>query len=195
LSDEQVISLLVVLPPRLEVSFYRPPDPFFVGQPGSLPLQVVNLDRNSVILGRLTVIADGAQVENASVLVGALDPGGFFSHDALLIPPVPGPLQVQARLDYVDDFNQAQSILVELPLEVLDAPPFDPGSEEPIPIDPASEPESGLQKVWRLVLGLLGLDSGRDEGGGFVTPDGEFPPDEGFPIDGPSPLGPGPKGG
>ncbi|KPK92157.1 MAG: hypothetical protein AMJ88_11745 [Anaerolineae bacterium SM23_ 63] len=50
LADDQVITLLVVSPPILDISLYRPADPFFVGQPGILPLQIVNLDRNSIML-------------------------------------------------------------------------------------------------------------------------------------------------
>ena len=51
INDEQVITLLVYSLPTVDVSFYRPPDPFFVGQPGALPIQVVNLGKRTVRTG------------------------------------------------------------------------------------------------------------------------------------------------
>jgi hypothetical protein len=44
-NDDQVVTLLVYTVPKVDVNFYRPPDPLFAGQPGMLPLQIVNLGR------------------------------------------------------------------------------------------------------------------------------------------------------
>ncbi len=41
-TDDHVITLLVYSPPFIEVNFYQPPEALFAGQPGTLPLQVVN---------------------------------------------------------------------------------------------------------------------------------------------------------
>lgn len=45
-TDDQTITLLVYAPPMLEIGFYQNPDPLFVGQPASLPIQVL---RKSVV--------------------------------------------------------------------------------------------------------------------------------------------------
>ena len=55
INDEQVITLLVYSLPTVDVSFYRPPDPFFVGQPGALPIQVVNLGKRLAVLGNMKI--------------------------------------------------------------------------------------------------------------------------------------------
>lgn len=179
--DEQVITLLVLSPPLLEISYYRPPDPLFVGQPGTLPFQVVNLGQRNVILGRFEVQAEGAQLENNSVLVGYLDPGGYFTLDPMVIPNLPGTLTVRTVVGYVDDFNQPQSFAADFEVEVLDAPVFGPGEGE-FPggesVAPPSAPETFLQVVWRFVRGLIGLDSGRSEPGDFVAPPPEGSPPE-----------------
>ena len=163
INDEQVITLLVYSLPIVDVSFYRPPDPFFVGQPGALPIQVVNLGKRLVVLGTLKVEADSGTIENGTSLVGSLDAGGYFTLDATLTAEQSGPMSLKITIDYTDDFNQARTITEALDIEVMEGvqePVIDPskngGVGEAVPIP--SE-ENTLQKIWRFVLGLLGLDS------------------------------------
>src|SRR4030065_1969226 len=53
--DDQVITLLVYRIPILEINFYQEVSGVFAGQPNMLPLQVVNLGRNSIVLGNMRV--------------------------------------------------------------------------------------------------------------------------------------------
>ena len=164
-NDEQVITLLVYSLPSVDISFYRPPDPFFVGQPGALPIQVVNLGKRLAVLGTLKIESTGGMIENGTSLVGSLDSGGYFTLDAMIIPEQSGPMQLNVTIDYTDDFNQARTITRTLEIEVME------GFEEPI-IEPGMEggggggegfppltEETTFQKIWRFVLGFLGLDS------------------------------------
>lgn len=205
--DEQVVTLLVYDTPQVEINFYMEPPPFFAGQPGPLPLQLVNVGNASNIFGNMNVSAPGdpgAQLSNNNVFVGALEPGGFFPLDANLIPSQPGPLDLVVSVSYTDDFNQPQVISRTLAVEVMEAPifeeppidpetglPIDPGGpfpEEPYPGQETGD-ETWRQRIWRFILGLLGLSSGRngpDDPGSF--PGGGIPPMDG-PIDGP--VGPG----
>jgi len=187
LSDDQVITLLVYSPPLLDVSFYMPPGTFSVGQPGALPLQVVNLGRSSLILGRMEVTAEGAEMINNGQLIGYLDPGAYFPLDAAAIPQLPGPLEVLVTIYYLDDFNQPQTINRTLTVEVVEAPPGEAGGvfgpEEPL----AVQPQTFWQKLWRAVLGLLGLDSAQPQ------PTEEFGP-QAVPQEVPLPVYPPPKG-
>jgi hypothetical protein len=162
-NDEQVITLLVYSLPTVDISFYRPPDPFFVGQPGALPIQVVNLGKRLAVLGTLKIEAEGGTVENGTSLVGSLDSGGYFTLDAMVIPEQSGTLTLNVTIDYTDDFNQARTIDRTLEIEVTEGfeePVIEPGMEggggEVFPI---AEEETTLQKIWRFVLGILGLDS------------------------------------
>ncbi|MDP2995045.1 MAG: IPT/TIG domain-containing protein [Anaerolineales bacterium] len=161
-NDEQVITLLVYNLPNVDVSFYQPIGTLMAGQPNLLPLQVVSLGKRTVVLGKMTVETSGGTVENGEGLVGSLDPGGYFTLDAMLTPNGPGPIDLTITIEYTDDFNQARTVTQTLTLDVTDMllePTPDlskPGGGSEV----SNAPESFWQKVWRFILGLLGLDSG-----------------------------------
>lgn len=177
LVDDQIITLLVYRLPVLEVNFYRDPGPLFAGQPNILPLQVVNLGKSTVVLGNMTVSAEGAELQNNTVLVGALDPGGFYTLDATFIPPQAGEMTVKVVLNYTDDFNQPRQVEQVIPVTVQEsAPIIEPGMPSEggeVPVQPVQE--TFLQKVWRFIRGLLGLDSAPPQP---VVPQGEAPVQE-----------------
>ncbi len=161
--DDQVITLLVYKRPSVSFNFYAPEPPIFAGEPASLPLQVINTGSSSSILGTFKVTAEGATLENNSVFVGALEPGGFFPLDALLITDQTGPLDLHLSVDYTDDFNQPQVLTDTLTVEVMEGMVME---ETEMPLDgfdetaTEPEPETWGAKIWRFILGLLGLSSG-----------------------------------
>ena len=161
--DDQVITLLVFRIPILEINFYQEVGVVFAGQPNMLPLQVVNLGRNSIVLGNMRVSGLSGQFSNNSIFVGTLDPGGYFTLDASFIPDIPGPTDLEITIDYTNDFNQSQVITKTLQVDVMEQPiiepPVDGGPNGGIDVNPLA-PETFLQKVWRFILGLIGLDSG-----------------------------------
>ena len=176
LIDDQVITLLIYRLPLLDISFYQEVSTFYIGQPNMLPLQVVNLGRNSIVLGNMRVNGQGGQFSNNTILVGTLDPGGYFTLDATYIPNLPGPADLVISIDYTNDFNQPQVITKTLSVDVMEQPiiepPGDGGQNGGIDVTPPSS-ETFLQRVWRFILGLLGLDSG------ISTPQpSEYPPVE-----------------
>jgi hypothetical protein len=187
-TDDQVITLLVYAPPVIEVSFYQPPEVFFVGQPGVLPLQVVNLDRKSTVLGRMQVSAEAGELSNNVLPIGLLDAGGYFTLDAMYIPAAAGPADLTVTVDYLDDFNKPQRITQVLSVEVMEAEEGMGGEEGgggEVPIEPQPpEPETFWQKVVRFFRGLFGLDSGTD------VPEIEpMIPEEGSSMSVPAPKG------
>jgi uncharacterized repeat protein (TIGR01451 family) len=193
-TDDQVITLLVYQTPQVEISFYRDPGPLFAFQPNQLPLQVVNLSRNSALLGNMKVNAEGAQFSNNVQLIGALEPGGTFPLDATLIPEQPGSLELVVTLDYTDDFNQPQQITARLTVEVLESAPIDPGFPDGEVPDGGFPPPPVEETWWDIVVrflrGLFGLDSAPPQpGDGGIVPEGEFPPGEQPPV-----IVPGTKG-
>lgn len=165
ISDEQVITLLVYSLPNVNVSFYRPPEPFVAGQPGMLPIQIVNVGRRFAVLGDVKVTTDGGIIENGASLVGPLDVGGFFTLDAMLTPDQPGTLTLNVTIDYVDDFNQPRTLERRLEVEVMEAfvdPSLNPPSGGGNGMDGGEvlvEEETTLHKIFRFIKGLLGLDS------------------------------------
>lgn len=186
-NDEQVITLLVYSLPNLDVSFYQPTGELYTGQPGALPIQIVNVGRRLVVLGNVKVESDGGLIENGTGLVGSLDVGGFFTIDSMLTPDQAGTNKITVTVDYVDDFNQPRTFTKTLDVEVIEQVieeiPETPGGgmEEPAA-------ETFWQKVKRFILGILGLDSS-------PPPDSESAPvEEGVIIEEAAPVKPG-KGG
>lgn len=160
--DDQVITLLVYRLPQVEVNFYRTVDPLTVGMPGTLPIQIVNLSRNSIILGNMTVSTGAGEVSNNVILIGNLDPGGSYPLDVNFIPNTPGPAEIQVTVQYMDDFNQPRQVEFKLSTSVEEAmaTPENPelqGNGDNL--GAGSGPETFWQKVVRLVKGLFGLDS------------------------------------
>jgi len=205
--DDQVITLLVYQIPLVDITFYREPGPFFAGQPGALPIQITNLSRKATILGNMKAsVKTGGQVQNDVTLVGAMDPGGYFTLDATLIPEQTGPMDLDITINYTDDFNQPKTIHHTLQVEVQEQM-MEPGMEggvpggKPgeviVPGEPAQAPETFWQKVIRFAKGMIGLDSSVPQqvsgplgpGGGSNTSEPAFP--EGKPMPMPVPM----KGG
>jgi hypothetical protein len=180
-ADEQVITLLVYSLPIVDINFYMETGPMFAGQPNLLPLQVINLGKKSAVLGNMRVTAEQSEVMNNTVLVGALETGGYFPLDAMIIPFQPGSLDIVVTVDYTDDFGQSQKITKVITVEVMEGQIFEPHPPE----GPGYEPEPVFQgnetfwqKALRFVKGLFGLSSGLQnphDPGNFP---GEAPPME-----------------
>jgi hypothetical protein len=181
-NDEQVITLLVYSLPYLDVSFYSPPEPFFVEQPGALPIQIVNLGKRSTILGNMRIETADGMIEPSTTLVGSLDPGGYFTFDSLFTPDKIGELNLIVTIEYTDDFNQPRTVTKTLDVSVEEGF-IDPDMEGMEGTETFVETEeSFLQKVWRFALGVLGLDSNPSSNG---APSGE-PFDDEIPVPAPS---------
>src|SRR5689334_3948750 len=120
-NDEQVITLLVFSLPNVEVNFYRPPDLFYQGQSGALPIQVVNLGKRTSVLGNMKVTSKDGTIDGGETLVGALDAGGYFTLDATFTPDIVGELELDVVIDYTDDFNQERTIERKLKINVEEA--------------------------------------------------------------------------
>lgn len=195
--NDQVITLLIYQLPQVEVGFYRDPGIFFANQMSMLPLQVTNLGRKTAVLGNLRVTSPNADITNNVTLVGSLEPGGYFTLDANLLPFQPGPLDIEISINYTDDFNQPRTITQTLTVEVMEMPtpefPTDGFPTEP----PPPVEETFWQKVLRFLRGLIGLDSAEPTPApNFPMPGEEMPPGEipGQPMPVPVEPLPRPKG-
>ncbi|MFN7037798.1 MAG: COG1361 S-layer family protein, partial [Bellilinea sp.] len=179
--NDQVITLLIYQLPQVEVGFYRDPGIFYTNQMSMLPLQVTNLGRKTAVLGNLRVTSPNADITNNVTLVGSLEPGGYFTLDANILPFQPGPLDIEININYTDDFNQPRTITQTLTVEVMEMPtpefPTDGFPTEP----PPPVEETFWQKVLRFLRGLIGLDSAEPTPApSFPLPGEEMPP-EGIP--------------
>ncbi|MEA4812600.1 MAG: hypothetical protein VB108_08530 [Anaerolineaceae bacterium] len=130
--DDQVITLLVFSLPKLEVSLYRHPISFHVGEPGPLPIQITNIAKKNVVLGNLTVSAASGELTNNTGMVGNLDPGGYYTLDAMFTPSQEGKTPLKFEIRYTDDFNQLRTFNASLEVDVQPA---------------ISQPDAGLQPL------------------------------------------------
>lgn len=161
--ETQVINLLVERPPLLQVDFYREVVVGRVGQPLDLPVEVVNIGRSSINVSTLSVSSPQMDVENNSLYVGPLDGGTSGSLDAIGLPQEGGALDVVVSVNYLDDFNQAQTFEQTLTVQV-ETPEDAPAGEDGAPgeANGGEEPEEEegfLDLLWRFIRGMLGLGS------------------------------------
>jgi hypothetical protein len=165
LVDDQVITLLVYSLPQVEINFFADPGVLMTGQPNPLPLQVNNLGQTTAVLGNLRITSDAGEVMNGTVLIGSLEPGGYFPLDAMFIPFQPGTATLDVTINYTDNFNKPRLIEQQLTVEVQEAPMMEPGmGEEGMPVfEPEPVQETFFDKVLRFLKGLIGLDSGTEE--------------------------------
>lgn len=178
--NDQIITLLIYQLPQIEINYYRDPGMFMLGQPNMLPLQVTNLGRKTAVLGNMRVTSPNAEVTNNVTLVGVLDPGGYYTLDANVVPMQPGPLELLVEVNYTDDFNQPRTISQTLTVEVMDMPTPEPFPPDGMPTDggipPATE-ETLWQKILRFIKGLIGLGSQQPSTSPepIIIPEGETP--------------------
>ena len=173
--DDQAITLLVYSLPQLEISFYRDPGMFFNGTPTTLPLQITNLSRKSTVLGNMTVTTDSGEIMNGTSLVGNLDPGGYYTLDAMFTPFMEGKAKINITINYTDDFNQLRTYESSMEIEVQPAMAI---PEEPIPGTPEmpTEPEQPtgfFAKIWNAIKGFLGIGTSSESAPEGVPSGGE----------------------
>lgn len=190
LVDDQVITLLVYSLPQLEFSFYQPMEGMVnAGQMGSLPIQITNLSRKSVVLGNVVATSPDGEMSNNNMLVGTLDPGGYFTFDPMFMPYNEGDAVINFEIRYTDDFNQLRTynssltVTVNPPMEMSAPYPLldengNPKLDEngnPIMVDPMnpfpegapdeSPPQPGFfARIWNAIKSFFGFGSSQNDG-------------------------------
>jgi hypothetical protein len=186
--DDQVITLLVYSLPKVEIGFYRSPGIFMAGQMNPLPVQITNLGKTTAVLGTMIISSENADLSENTILIGALEPGGYFTIDAMAMPYTEGELNLLVSVSYTDDFNQPRTIEQRLnvmvdPQAVFEPFPGDGMGGNGFPEMPSDQPETFWQKVVRFFKGLFGLGSGKSAPDNLNSPmPGEYqeevPPEE-----------------
>jgi hypothetical protein len=192
--DDQVITLLVFSLPQLEFSFYQPVEGMITaGQMGSLPIQITNLSRKSVVLGNVVATSPDGEMSNNSILIGTLDPGGYYTFDPMFMPFSEGEATINFEIRYTDDFNQLRTynsslnVTVNPPMEMPTPYPLldengnpvldengnpimvDPMNPFPdgVPQEPSSQP-GFFARIWNAIKSFFGFGSGSNNNG--ITP-------------------------
>jgi hypothetical protein len=157
-NETATISLRIDTAPFLQIGFFEPlPEPIYVGDIFDLPIEVVNYGRQMLNVSNIEATSDKVRVTNGIIYLGPLDPGTSGTLLAQGEALQAGTATVTVRVHYLDGFQQPQVFEQTLSLEVEGVPLDESGQE----ITPTGGEEEGeltfLQRVWRAILGLLGL--------------------------------------
>ena len=117
------------------------------------------------MLGTFKVTADNGDLMNNTILIGNLEPGGYYTLDAMFTPWMAGQVQLNFTINYTDDFNQPRLVEQTMLIDVQDAPVFEtpvPGTEGGGGEVIVEQPETFWQKIVRFFRGLFGLGSARE---------------------------------
>ena len=169
-SEAFSISLQVYALPAFSIGLFQAvPETITVGDTFDLPIQVINIGQNSVNVNTIEVTSDILQISNGTLYIGQLDGGTSGSLIAQAEALQPGMATVVVTVNYLDDFQQPQSLTERLTFEVqagaagIGVGPAAPGGGEEVagaaPSGFAGAPGGGEElTVWQRVLrGLLGF--------------------------------------
>ncbi len=150
-TESETISLLVLVPPQLRLDLSEPlAEPLVVSQTFDVPVEVVNIGRQTVNISTVEVTSPDLALTEASLYLGPLDAGTSGSLTAKATPRTAGTAAATLVVHYLDDFNQEQTFTQPLTF-TIEAPP-------PVVTKPETKATpSGLEKLWQGILGVLGL--------------------------------------
>jgi hypothetical protein len=156
--DSLNISLVVIVPPRLQFSPDQPlPETLNTNEAIPISLEIKNNGRDVNLTEAVFAMENGEILEGESIPLEVLKTGDDMSITALIMPSQDGDVQVSVTLHYLDELNQAQTIELTYLAQAITPPPVEePPFEEPPVI---VEPEPEVNWFGRFMMALLGLGS------------------------------------
>ena len=152
LSDTQTVYLKVQTRPALQAGLLgEMPAPLLAGEPFELPVEVINIGRQTVNAGTIELTSADLTLTNASLYAGPLDGSTSTSLVATAVAEQAGQAEVVLIVHYLDDFNQPQTWTHTFQLTIEDnavATEASAGPEEETDI---------LGKIWKGLPGLSGI--------------------------------------
>lgn len=130
-----------------------------VGMPAELNATIYNTGKTSISNIRITTTGEGFEVQDNTLIIGALEKGSSKNYMPTLIPLQPGTLTGQIQIEYEDVTGQIQSLTHEFQLDVMDNAPM---IEEPS-MDEMPPMEEVKPAKWPTILGVvlgIGLAAG-----------------------------------
>ena len=151
-TETEIISLLVLARPQMRISLFEPvAGSLVVGEEFEIPVEVVNIGRQTVNVSTVEMVSDDLTLTEASLYLGPLDAGTSGSLAPKATASRAGTAQAAVVIHYLDDFNQEQTVTHTLTftIEPSSAATDKPAEEE--------AETSLLEKIWRGILGFFGL--------------------------------------
>lgn len=169
--ETESLSLRVESVPHFHIGLFEPiPQPVMVGDTFELPIEVINIGENRVNVSSVEVTSDALDITDGSIYLGPLDGGtsGTIVPQAEALEA--GPAEYTVTIYYLDNFQQSQTLVETLTIEVEgdDTAPSDdsdgdssnsrPDRNNGQNGDEAADGEMSFgQRIWRAVLGFLGV--------------------------------------
>jgi hypothetical protein len=151
-TDTQVVYLNVRTQPNLEADIIGElPSPLLVGESFELPVEVINIGRQSLNVSTIELVSDDLTLTNASLYSGPLDGSTSASLSATATAAKAGPARATLVVHYLDEFNQPQTWSRTFDLQIR---------EQSSPVQTAADGEekpSLLESIWKAILAFLGF--------------------------------------
>lgn len=152
-TDNQVVYLKVRTQPNLQADLIDPlPEILLVGQSFDLPVEVINIGRQSLNVSTVELTSDDLTLTSASIYSGPLDGGTSTSLSATAVAEKAGPARVTVVVHYLDEFNQPQTWTRAFNLSIQEQP--SPASQA---ADNGGKSTSILEAIWKAILAFLGF--------------------------------------
>ena len=122
-----------------------------VGMPAELNATIYNTGKTSISNIRISTVGEGFEVQDNTLIIGALEKGVSKNYMPTLIPNQAGTLTGQIQIEYEDITGQIQSLTHDFQVDVMDNAPM---IEEPS-IGEISPMEEVKLAKWPTILGVV----------------------------------------
>ncbi|MEG0085764.1 MAG: hypothetical protein RR817_04760 [Niameybacter sp.] len=124
-----------------------------VGMPTELTATIYNTGKTSISNVRIKTVGEGFEVQDNTMIIGALEKGSSKTYMPTIIPLQGGALTGQIEIEYEDVTGQLQTYSHEFQMDVMESMP-DEGLE-PMPDDMLPPMEEEKPAKWPILLGMV----------------------------------------
>ena len=152
LTETEVVGVLTLARPQLQIDLTKAvPEPLAAGQSFDLPVEIINIGRQTLDVTTVEVQSDDLSVSKSSAYVGPLDPSISGSLTAKAVAAHAGTATFRVVVHYRDELNRMQSTEQTFTLQVAAGAPPAPATAN----TPAAQTSQGGWMA--LLLRLVGL--------------------------------------
>ncbi len=130
-----------------------------LGMPAEMTANIYNTGKTSISNIRISTTGEGFEVQDNTLIIGALEKGSSKTYMPTIIPNQSGTLTGQIQIEYEDVTGKMQSLTHDFQVEVMESAP--PMEEFPMEEMPSMEEEKPAK--WPILLGVavgIGIAAG-----------------------------------
>lgn len=130
-----------------------------LGMPAEMTANIYNTGKTSISNIRISTTGEGFEVQDNTLIIGALEKGSSKTYMPTIIPNQSGTLTGQIQIEYEDVTGKMQSLTHDFQVEVMEsAPPM-----EEFPMEEMPQVEEEKPAKWPILLGVavgIGIAAG-----------------------------------